>query len=54
MANQAAAYGYINRAMPDGDLDEFVETLATRTAKFDKWRSPTLNASSNTSLPPDV
>jgi enoyl-CoA hydratase/carnithine racemase len=36
-ADQAAAYGYINRAMPDADLDAFVEALATRIAKFDKW-----------------
>ena len=37
-ADQAEAYGYINRALPDADLDAFVEALATRIAKFDKWR----------------
>ncbi|MGA7930952.1 MAG: enoyl-CoA hydratase/isomerase family protein, partial [Candidatus Sulfotelmatobacter sp.] len=36
-ADQAGAYGYINRALPDADLDAFVEALATRIAKFDKW-----------------
>ena len=36
-AEQAEAYGYINRALPDADLDAFVEALATRIAKFDKW-----------------
>src|SRR5882724_3533367 len=35
-ADQADAYGYINRALPDADLDSFVEALATRIAKFDK------------------
>src|SRR5579863_1229394 len=35
--DQAEAYGYINRALPDADLDAFVEALATRIAKFDKW-----------------
>jgi enoyl-CoA hydratase/carnithine racemase len=36
-ADQAEAYGYINRALPDAELDAFVEALATRIAKFDKW-----------------
>src|ERR1700722_14650943 len=36
-ADQAETYGYINRALPDADLDAFVEALATRIAKFDKW-----------------
>jgi hypothetical protein len=34
--------------LPDTDLDAFVQALATRIAKFDKW------AIVNTSLPPDV
>src|SRR6202050_5043888 len=34
-AEQAEVYGYINRALPDADLDAFVEALATRIAKFD-------------------
>jgi enoyl-CoA hydratase/carnithine racemase len=35
--DQAEAYGYVNRALPDTDLDGFVEVLATRIAGFDKW-----------------
>ncbi len=31
-ADQAEAYGYVNRALPDADLDAFVEALATRIA----------------------
>ena len=53
-ADQAEAYGYINRARPDGDLDAFVETLATRIAKFDKWAIGNTKRLVNTSLPPDV
>jgi enoyl-CoA hydratase/carnithine racemase len=34
---QAEAYGYVNRALPDADLDAYVEALATRIAAFDKW-----------------
>ena len=33
-AEQAEAYGYINRALPDAELDGFVEALATRIDKF--------------------
>jgi enoyl-CoA hydratase/carnithine racemase len=33
----AEAYGYVNRSFPDGDLDGFVDALATRIASFDKW-----------------
>src|SRR5882724_2745472 len=33
----AELLGYINRALPDGELDEFVDALATRIALFDKW-----------------
>src|SRR6201997_1720065 len=32
----AERYGYVNRALPDADLDEFVDALATRIAAFDK------------------
>jgi enoyl-CoA hydratase/carnithine racemase len=53
-ADQAEAYGYINRAMPDADLDAFVEALATRIAKFDKWAIAQTKRLVNTSLPPDV
>src|SRR5215813_4877705 len=32
----AELYGYVNRALPDADLDEFVDALAERIASFDK------------------
>jgi enoyl-CoA hydratase/carnithine racemase len=35
-AATAAAYGWINRALPDAELDGFVDTLARRIASFDK------------------
>src|SRR5438046_2951835 len=34
---EAERLGYVNRALPDGELDEFVDALATRIASFDKW-----------------
>src|ERR1700744_4765784 len=36
-AEQAEAYGYVNRSLPDTDLEAFVEALATRISSFDKW-----------------
>ena len=51
---QAEAYGYVNRALPDAELDAFVETLATRIAGFDKWAIANTKRLVNTSLPPDV
>jgi enoyl-CoA hydratase/carnithine racemase len=53
-ADQAEAYGYINRALPNADLDVFVEALATRIAKFDKWAIAQTKRLVNTTLPPDV
>ena len=53
-AEQAEAYGYINRALPDAELDAFVDALATRIAKFDKWAIAQTKRLVNTSLPPDV
>src|SRR5271154_501995 len=32
----AERYGYVNRALPDAELDAFVDALATRIATFDK------------------
>src|SRR5258705_9312924 len=51
---QAEAYGYVNRALPDAELDAYVEALATRIAKFDKWAIANIKRLVNTSLPPDV
>jgi enoyl-CoA hydratase/carnithine racemase len=51
---QAEAYGYVNRSLPDADVDAYVEALATRIAKFDKWAIANIKRLVNTSLPPDV
>ena len=32
----AERYGYVNRALPDGELDSFVDALARRIASFDR------------------
>jgi enoyl-CoA hydratase/carnithine racemase len=32
----AERYGYVNRALPDAELDEFVDALARRIASFDR------------------
>jgi len=32
----AQLYGYVNRSLPDAELDAFVDALATRIATFDK------------------
>ena len=53
-AEQAEAYGYVNRSLPDADLDAFVEGLATRIAGFDKWAIANTKRLVNTSLPPEV
>jgi enoyl-CoA hydratase/carnithine racemase len=53
-ADQAELYGYINRALPDADLDAFVDALATRISKFDKWAIAQTKRLVNASLPPDV
>jgi enoyl-CoA hydratase/carnithine racemase len=50
----AELYGYVNRALPDSDLDAFVESLATRIASFDKQAiSETKRFVDVASLPPD-
>jgi enoyl-CoA hydratase/carnithine racemase len=50
----AQAYGYVNRAFPDAELDGFVDALATRIASFDKWAIANTKRLVNASLPPDV
>ena len=35
-AETAERYGYVNRALPDGELDDFVDALARRIASFDR------------------
>jgi enoyl-CoA hydratase/carnithine racemase len=50
----AEPYGYVNRSFPDGDLDPFVESLATRIASFDKRAiAETKRFADVASLPPD-
>ena len=50
----AERYGYVNRSLPDSDLDEFVDALATRIASFDKRAiSETKHFADVASLPPD-
>jgi len=50
----AELYGYVNRALPDAELDEFVEGLATRIASFDKRAIRETKAFVDVaSLPPD-
>lgn len=51
---QAQAYGYVNRALPDAELDAFVDALATRISRFDKWAIAQTKRLVNTTLPPDV
>jgi enoyl-CoA hydratase/carnithine racemase len=51
----AEAYGYVNRALPDAELDAFVDTLAARIASFDKWAIANTKRLVNAAdLPPDV
>ena len=50
----AERYGYVNRSLPDSDLDAFVDALATRIASFDKQAiSETKRFADVASLPPD-
>jgi hypothetical protein len=45
----------VNRSLPDGELDGFVDALATRIAAFDKWAIANTKRLVNAdSLPPDV
>jgi enoyl-CoA hydratase/carnithine racemase len=53
-ADLAERYGYINRALPDTELDAFVDTLAQRIATFDKQAIADIKALvNNASLPLD-
>src|SRR5262249_54827406 len=51
----AELYGYVNRALPDAVLDDFVEALAERIAGFDKQAiAETKRLANINSLPPDA
>jgi enoyl-CoA hydratase/carnithine racemase len=52
--DQAEAYGYVNRTLPDAELDAHVDGLATRISAFDKWAIANTKRLVNTSLPSDV
>ena len=54
-AADAELLGYVNRALPDAELDGFVDALATRISSFDKWAiANTKRLVNEASLPPDV
>jgi enoyl-CoA hydratase/carnithine racemase len=49
----AELYGYVNRSLPDAELDEFVDRLAKRIASFDKQAiAETKRMADIASLPP--
>ena len=51
----AERYGYVNRALPDAELDAFVDALAQRIASFDKQAiAETKRLVNVASLPPDA
>ena len=51
----AELYGYVNRAVPDAELDAFVDALAVRIASFDKEAiAETKRLVDIASLPPDA
>jgi enoyl-CoA hydratase/carnithine racemase len=51
----AERYGYVNRSLPDADLDLFVDTLARRIALFDKQTLADIKRLVNvSSLPSDA
>ena len=51
----AELYGYVNRSLPDAELDEFVDRLASRIATFDKQAIATIKRLVNiASLPSDA
>ena len=51
----AERLGYVTRALPDSELDDYVDALAARIASFDKWAiGNTKRLVNAASLPPDV
>jgi enoyl-CoA hydratase/carnithine racemase len=50
----AERYGYVNRSLPDDELDTFVDGLATRISSFDKESLAAIkNHVNSQTLPPD-
>lgn len=53
-ADTAERWGWVTRALPDAELDGFVDTIAGRLASFDKTSLATAKSMVNrASLPPD-
>jgi enoyl-CoA hydratase/carnithine racemase len=53
--DMAQIYGYVNRSLPDHELDGFVDALATRITSFDKQAiADTKQLVNIASLPPDA
>jgi enoyl-CoA hydratase/carnithine racemase len=51
----AERYGYVNRALPDAELDQFVDTMARRIAGFDKQSIAAIKREVNIqTLPSDI
>ena len=50
----AELYGYVNRALPDAELDAFVDALAVRIASFDKQAIAETKRLVDASLPSDA
>src|SRR5271168_4436599 len=51
----AELYGYVNRSLPDSELDSFVDALAKRISSFDKQAiAETKRLVNVNSLPPDT
>jgi enoyl-CoA hydratase/carnithine racemase len=54
-ADLAERYGWVTRAMPDAELDGFVDAMAARLASFDKTALATAkNQVNRATLPPDA
>ncbi len=54
-ADLAELYGYVNRSLPDAELDAFVDALATRISSFDRQAiAETKRLVNQNSLPPDA
>src|SRR5256714_1062745 len=51
---EAEFLGYVNRALPDAELDSFVDALATRIRSFGKWAiANTKHLANEATVPPN-
>jgi enoyl-CoA hydratase/carnithine racemase len=54
-ADLAERWGWVTRALPDAELDDFVDTMAARLASFDRTSLASAKSMVNrASLPPDA